>query len=108
VHVGRVARRRSAGRDRTAVGATALDDRVAIGLDRKAGGLEEHHHQRDVLGLARVRVALDPLLGGLLDPLDLVQEPQASAREVVPAARVERELGAGEVGVAVVKAAGGA
>ena len=87
--------------------AAALGDRVAVGLDGETRGLEEHHHERDVLGLASVGVALEALLGGLLDPVHLVEQAQAGAREVVPAAGVERELGAGEVGGAVVEAAGG-
>ena len=46
-------------------------------------------------------------LGGLLDAVDLSEDPQAGAGELVEAAGVEVQRGAGEVGVAVVKPAGG-
>ena len=96
-------------RDLVAVAAAGGHDRVVVVVPgREAGGLEEHHHERDVLGLAGVRVALHALLRGLLDAVDLGEQPRAGAGEVVPAAGVEVQRGAGEVGVAVVEAAGGA
>ena len=66
--------------DRPAVAPAALGDRVALDLGREAGSLEEHHHQRDVLGVAAVRVELDALLGGLLDAVDLASR-RMQARE---------------------------
>ena len=72
-HVGRAALLRELGGDRAAVAPSSFGDGVAVGLDREAGGLEEHHHEREVLGVARVRVALDALLGGLVDAVDLVE-----------------------------------
>ena len=45
---------------------------------------------------------------GLFDAVDLLEQPHAGAGEIVPAAGVEGEAGAGEVAVAVVEAAGGA
>ena len=47
------------------------------------GGLEKHHHERDVLGLAGVGVEFRALLGGLLDAVDLGEEPQAGAERSV-------------------------
>ena len=94
--------------DRLAVAAARRGDGVGRVLDGEAGGFEEHHHEGDVLGLATVGVELQALLRGLLDAVDLREQAQAGTGEVVQAAGVEGQAGAGEVAIAVVEAAGGA
>src|SRR3954453_13424819 len=71
----------------------------------ETGGLEEHHHEREVAGVGRVGIALHALLGGRLDAVDLCKQAEAPPGELAPATRVEAQRGAGEVRLAVVEAA---